>query len=110
MILSDGKVATYVHRHELAALLPGATPAMPRKLRFIPEEGTLVEVTCRTIQSRMLLRPSPGLNEILLFGAAIAFVGGVASWALVRNRDMVPFGPPATEAPGEAAAEPVAAA
>ncbi|HEX7180606.1 MAG TPA: hypothetical protein VF756_02100 [Thermoanaerobaculia bacterium] len=39
---------------------------MARKLRFIPEEGTLVEVTCRTIQSRMLLRPSPELNEILL--------------------------------------------
>jgi len=51
-----------------------------------------------------------GLNEILLFGAAIAIVGGVASWVLVRSRDMVPFGPPATEAPGEAPAEPVAAA
>lgn len=30
---------------------------MPRKLRFIPEE-CLVEVTCRTIQGRFLLRPS----------------------------------------------------
>jgi EmrB/QacA subfamily drug resistance transporter len=50
-----------------------------------------------------------GLNEILLFGAAIAIVGGVASWVLVRSRDMVPFGPPATDAPAESPAEPAAA-
>ena len=30
-----------------------------------------------------------GLNEILLVGAAIALVGGIAAWALVRGRDMV---------------------
>jgi REP element-mobilizing transposase RayT len=39
---------------------------MARKLRFIPEGGALVEVTCRTIQGRFLLRPSPELNEIIL--------------------------------------------
>jgi EmrB/QacA subfamily drug resistance transporter len=35
-----------------------------------------------------------GLNEILLFGAAIAIVGGVGSWLLVRSRDMVTQGAP----------------
>ena len=39
---------------------------MSRPLRFIPEEGALVEVTCRTIQSRYLLRPDPALNDIVL--------------------------------------------
>jgi Transposase and inactivated derivatives len=39
---------------------------MSRKLRFIPEGGSLVEVTCRTLQGRLLMRPSPLLNEIIL--------------------------------------------
>jgi len=39
---------------------------MSRPLRFIPEEGALVDVTCRTIQSRYLLRPDPVLADILL--------------------------------------------
>lgn len=38
---------------------------MTRKLRFVPEES-LVEVTCRTIHGRFLLRPSPRLNEIVI--------------------------------------------
>lgn len=38
---------------------------MPRRLRFVPP-NTLVEVTCRTVQGRLLLRPSPILNEITL--------------------------------------------
>ncbi|HTG35666.1 MAG TPA: transposase [Thermoanaerobaculia bacterium] len=37
---------------------------MGRKLRYIPEGGALVEVTCRTLQGRLLLRPSPELNDI----------------------------------------------
>ncbi len=37
---------------------------MGRKLRFIPDGGALVEVTCRTLQGRLLLRPSPELNDI----------------------------------------------
>lgn len=37
-----------------------------------------------------------GLNEIVLFGAAIALVGGLASWVLVRGGDMVAYGPPAS--------------
>jgi hypothetical protein len=32
-------------------------------VRYVPEGGALVEVTVRTIQSRLLLRPSPALNE-----------------------------------------------
>jgi hypothetical protein len=32
-------------------------------VRFVPEGGALVEVTVRTIQSRLLLRPSLALNE-----------------------------------------------
>jgi hypothetical protein len=38
---------------------------MSRPLRFIPE-GSLVEVTTRTIQGRLLLRPSPELNDLVL--------------------------------------------
>jgi putative transposase len=37
---------------------------MGRKLRYIPDGGALAEVTCRTLQGRPLLRPSPELNDI----------------------------------------------
>jgi len=39
---------------------------MSRGLRFVPEGGALVEVTIRTFQSRLLLRPGPAVNEIIL--------------------------------------------
>jgi REP element-mobilizing transposase RayT len=39
---------------------------MSRPIRFIPEEGALVDITCRTIHSRYLLRPDPALTEIVL--------------------------------------------
>jgi len=39
---------------------------MSRHLRFIPEGGALVEVTCRTVQGRLLLCPSSQLNDIVL--------------------------------------------
>lgn len=39
---------------------------MPRPPRYVPPGGALVEVTCRTIQGRLLLRPFPGLREILV--------------------------------------------
>jgi hypothetical protein len=39
---------------------------MPRKLRHIPEGGSLVEVTCRTVQSRLLLTPRPFVWEIVI--------------------------------------------
>ncbi len=38
---------------------------MPRPLRFIPQGGSLVEVTVRTFQARFLLRPSSALNEVV---------------------------------------------
>ena len=38
---------------------------MPRPLRFVPANA-LVEVTTRTIQGRLLLKPSPELTDIIL--------------------------------------------
>jgi len=38
---------------------------MPRPLRFIPEHS-LVEITTRTMQGRLLLNPSPELTDIIL--------------------------------------------
>ena len=37
-----------------------------RKLRYLPDDNHLVEVTCRVIQRRFLLRPSPRLNAIII--------------------------------------------
>ncbi len=37
---------------------------MGRKLRYLPDGGALVEVTCRTLHGRLLLRPSLELNDI----------------------------------------------
>ena len=39
---------------------------MSRRLRFIPDGGALVEVTCRTLQGRFLLRSSQALDEIIV--------------------------------------------
>jgi hypothetical protein len=39
---------------------------MSRRLRYIPEGGSLVEVTCRTFQSRFLVRPSQVFDEIVV--------------------------------------------
>jgi REP element-mobilizing transposase RayT len=39
---------------------------MSRKLRYVPEGGALVEVTCRTIHSRFLLRPGRMINDIIV--------------------------------------------
>lgn len=39
---------------------------MSRTLRFVPEGGALVEVTCRTIHGRLLLLPSQQLDEIVV--------------------------------------------
>jgi REP element-mobilizing transposase RayT len=36
-----------------------------RKLRYAPEGGATFEVTCRTLQARLLLRPSAELNQIV---------------------------------------------
>jgi REP element-mobilizing transposase RayT len=39
---------------------------MSRRPRFIPDGGALVEVTCRTLQGRFLLRSSQALDEIIV--------------------------------------------
>ena len=39
---------------------------MSRPLRYLPEGGSLVEVTCRTLQARFLLRPCPQWNQIAI--------------------------------------------
>lgn len=39
---------------------------MTRRLRFIPEGGALVEVTCRTVQGRFLLRPTKDLCNLVI--------------------------------------------
>lgn len=39
---------------------------MARRRRFLPESRTLVSITCRTVQGRFLLRPSPQLNDTVL--------------------------------------------
>src|SRR5947199_1502433 len=45
---------------------------MSRRLRFIPDEGALVEVTCRALHSRLLFRPSSEVNQIVLGALARA--------------------------------------
>jgi putative transposase len=45
---------------------------MPRSLRYVPDGGSLVEVTTRTFQSRLLLTPNPLLNRIILGALARA--------------------------------------
>ncbi len=39
---------------------------MGRKLRYLPDEDHLVEITCRVIHQRFLLRPSIELNAIIV--------------------------------------------
>jgi EmrB/QacA subfamily drug resistance transporter len=49
-----------------------------------------------------------GLNEILLIGAGIAIAGSIASWLLIRSRDMVGQpAPAAADGPREESGEPV---
>lgn len=36
------------------------------KIRYLPDNTHLVEVTCRVIQRRFLLRPSPRLNQLIV--------------------------------------------
>lgn len=62
--------------------------AMARLLRFIPDGGSLVEVTTRTIQSRFLLTPFPELNRIVIGALARAsrrYKVGVVAYAFLSN-------------------------
>jgi hypothetical protein len=54
----------------------GREACMPRPKRFIPE-NSLVEITTRTLQGRLLLRPSPELTDLILgiIGKAQALYG-----------------------------------
>lgn len=45
---------------------PLVSPAMARKLRYTPDGGASYEITCRTIHSRFLFRPTRRLNEIIV--------------------------------------------
>ena len=45
---------------------------MAHRFRHTPDGGALFDVTCRTVHSRFLLRPSPLLNEIILGALARA--------------------------------------
>jgi REP element-mobilizing transposase RayT len=61
---------------------------MARLLRFIPDGGSLVEITTRTIQSRFLLTPSSQLNRIVIGALARAsrrYKVGVVAYAFLSN-------------------------
>ena len=62
---------------------------MGRPIRYLPSEGSgLVEVTCRTLQGRYLLTPSPELNEILLGALGRAqqlYRVGIIAFAFASN-------------------------
>jgi REP element-mobilizing transposase RayT len=61
---------------------------MSRRLRFIPDHGALVEVTCRALHSRFLFRPGPMLNAIILGALARAkslYPVRICAFAFVSN-------------------------
>ena len=53
---------------------------MPRRLRHLPEPHTLVEITTRTLQGRLLLRPSEEVDKTILgaIGRALTLYDGIA--------------------------------
>lgn len=60
---------------------------MARDIRFVPD-GALVEVTCRTLHGRFLLRPSPRLEEItvgVLARAARRYEVKVCAFVFLSN-------------------------
>ena len=59
---------------------------MGRPLRYLPDQGAVVEVTTRTLQGRLLLRPSPELNELLVgvLGRALERQPGVSLHAVAH--------------------------
>jgi REP element-mobilizing transposase RayT len=61
---------------------------MSRRIRFIPEGGALVEVTCRTLQSRFLLLPGDESNALIrgvLARAARLYEVGVCACVFLSN-------------------------
>jgi EmrB/QacA subfamily drug resistance transporter len=90
----------------LAELLPGAPPGLSEA---VSAGGGRAAVESVPPGSRAQIADAAnqafisGFNDILLVGAAIAIVGGIVGFALVRSRDFV------QQPGGEAAAEPAAA-
>ena len=60
---------------------------MSRSLRFVPAPGTLVEVTTRTVHGRLLLKPTPPINQAVLgvLGRAQRLYGMVVHLAVVLS-------------------------
>ena len=61
---------------------------MARLLRFIPDNGSLVEVTTHTIQSRHLLTPTPQLIRTIvgaLARAARRYEVGVVAFSFLAR-------------------------
>jgi REP element-mobilizing transposase RayT len=60
---------------------------MPRPLRFVPTPNALVEVTTRTIQSRLLLQPTVPINQAVVgvLGRAQKKYGMVVHFAVVLS-------------------------
>ena len=84
---------------ELDGLLPGAPDAFSEAVSSGAAQSALASVPPQLREQAAEAANQAfitGLNEILLVGAAIAFVGGIAGWALVRGRDLVgaPAGAP----------------
>jgi EmrB/QacA subfamily drug resistance transporter len=108
-----GAVFTARIDSELAKLLPQAPPAALDRFSEAVSAGA-TEQALAGVPPQLRDQAAAaaeqafisGLNELLLIGAATAFVGGIAGWLLVRRRDMVAFGAPA---PVEADAEPTPA-
>src|SRR5436190_2156896 len=72
---------------------------MPRKLRYAPP-GSVVEVTCRTVQSRLLLTPATGVDEITLgvLGRAQFLTGmTIYGYAFLSNHFHLVLGPADTQ-------------
>ena len=109
-----GAIFTARIESELAELLPQAPPATLDRFSEAVSAGA-TEQALAGVPSQFRDQAAAaaeqafvtGLNEILLVGAATAFVGGIAGWLLVRRRDMVAFEAPAT---ADAEAEPSPAA
>jgi hypothetical protein len=60
---------------------------MSRSLRHVPAPGTLVEVTTRTVHGRLLLKPTPPINQAVLgvLGRAQRLYGMVVHLAVVLS-------------------------
>ena len=64
-VLSNSGAQLRCHPSSLARTLLMSFP-MSRPIRYMPDPYTVFEVTTRTMQSRLLLKPSPELNSIIL--------------------------------------------